>query len=103
MLKVTPNPTFDAPVEVPVPGQVKPEKITVTFKYKSQAERDAFLEKLKTLPKVDALMEIIAGWTGVDVEFSREALENVLANYAYIDTRFIKVFFDEHHKALAGN
>jgi len=103
MLQVTPNPKFDATVEVPVPGQTKPEKLTITFKYMNTTEREAFMKKLNESSKVDALLDIIEDWKGVDASFSREVLENLLTNYAGLDMRLIKVFFDEHHKALLGN
>ena len=103
MLKITPNPKFDAAVDVPVPGQKKAEKLTVTFKYMNTTARDAFLKAMNDQPKIDALMGIIEGWQGVDVDFSRDALENLLTNYAGLDTLLFKAFFDEHHKALLGN
>lgn len=56
--------------------------VEFTFRHKTLAELSTFLYgEHEGRGDVDALMEIVAGWSGVDAEFSRENLERLLQNY----------------------
>lgn len=80
MFKVIPNPTFSAPVKIPVPG-AKPEELTLVFKHKTRDELSDFFARASKSGGAPVMMEIIEGWTGADQEFSEAALTDVLQNY----------------------
>ena len=93
MLKLNPNPTFDAEVRITVPGQAETESITLTFKYIPKKELQDFFKShqavfdkkgklIKPASSDDAMLsEIIVGWGGVEVEYTRENLKVLLNNY----------------------
>ena len=81
MFKLKPNPTFFAPVEISVPGEAEPAKFEVEFKHKSASDLHAYFSNLSGRTDADALAEVIAGWRGVDVPYSAEALADLLNNY----------------------
>lgn len=78
--KINPNPTFKASVEIPVPGG-KSGTIKFEFRYKDVEQLLDWIARLKELGDVAAVFEIVEGWTDVDMEYSREALEKLIANY----------------------
>ena len=81
MLKINPNPTFDAEVKVTVPGDEKPGSVKLTFKYMSRKDLAAFWEKNKKKSDVDLFMNFVEGWKGIDAEFNAENVELFLNNY----------------------
>jgi hypothetical protein len=81
MFKLTPDPKFKAKVLLTVPGKEKRVEISVTFNHKPKSQLQSYYESLKDRKDDDSLLEIIAGWDGVDAEFSAEALQQLLANY----------------------
>lgn len=84
MFKLQPNPTFKVDVTIPVPGG-KDGKLTIEFKHKGKKALKEFFDSLTSEDNqrsdVDALSDLIAGWSGVDEKFSAEALEQLLDNY----------------------
>ena len=82
MFKLQPNPTFKTKVGISVAGQESPDEIEVEFKYLSKPAVKAFFDALKGKDDVDALAEIMVGWSGTDHDFSPEALSELLDNYA---------------------
>ena len=81
MFVLKPNPTFKAKVKIARPGGEAGE-ITFEFKHKGRKALKAFHDALvapdNTRPEHESLLELIAGWSGVDVKFSAEALEQLL-------------------------
>ena len=84
MFKLQPNPTFKTEVSIPVPG-AKPGKINIEFKHMGKKALQAFFESLQSEGEqrsdVDALGDLVAGWSGVDEKFSTENLEVFLDAY----------------------
>lgn len=84
MFVLQPNPTFKETVVIPVPGA---ESGSITFVFKrlgKKALRALFGSITKEGAEredADVLEEIVAGWEGVDVEFSRQALETLCDAY----------------------
>ena len=81
MLKLNPNPTFDAEVRITVPGQVEPESVTLTFAYKSRSELSEYLKGMSGQTDLEALQGVVVGWSGIDAEFSKDALASLIDNY----------------------
>ena len=106
MLKLTPNPTFTAIVEISSPGGEK-EKVEFTFNYKTKPEYDEFMARTaKSKSKkaaVEALIEIVSGWSGIDSEFSNDSLSKLIENYQGVETRIFAKYVEELTGARLGN
>lgn len=83
MFKLQTNPTFEAPISIPTVDGTG--TITFVFKHKGKKAANEYFMSINTgeNAKGDAekLAEIIAGWKGVDAEYSTAALETLLDNY----------------------
>ena len=77
MFKIEPAETFVCTVEIPQKGGAI-GSIDVEYRYKKLEERIGFANRLKEMNTVDALEEIIHGWSGADLEYSRASLETLL-------------------------
>lgn len=93
-----PKPTFTGEVTIPTPNGEG--KITFEFKHKGRKALKAFYESLgegeTARQDLDALIELVSGWTGVDEEFSDENLGVLLDNYPAAP----RAIFDAYNKAL---
>ena len=78
MLKLTPDPQFKAKVAITVPGQDAPARITVTYKYMTKSQAEAWSRGLEGKSDADALADVVLGWEGVDAPYSRESLDQLL-------------------------
>ena len=93
MLKLNPNPVFDADVQITVPGKPKPESVKLTFKVLPKNEFRALLKSLtKEITADDGTVrvevtddelvaKVVAGWAGIESEFSAENLQTFLDSY----------------------
>jgi len=104
MLKLNPNPTFEAEVEITVPGQQETGTVKLTFKYLGRKEYRAMVDswdevrepdkankpgkvvKPATLTE-DAFLQFVNGWE-LPEPFNLENVQIFLNNYpaAYMDT-----------------
>lgn len=82
MFKITPKPTFEATVKIPVPGE-KSADLKLIFKHKNRDAVNDFFDRAAKSTESDGvvLSEIVAGWKDVDTEFSPDALTEVCQNY----------------------
>lgn len=90
MLKITPDPTFKADVEITVPGQDKPGTIPLTFKYRGRDEFKKFVNTflditdeevfLKKEPDFKFFMEFVVGW-GLEEDFNKKNVGIFMNNY----------------------
>lgn len=81
MLKINPDPTFTADVDITVPGKNETAKLSLTFKYLSKTAVKDFWENNKDKKDSDALTNIVVGWSGIDAEFTAENFDKFLDNY----------------------
>lgn len=99
MFALQPKPTFKSDVTFVTPGGGE-GKIKFEFKHKGRKALKAFYDSLsegdKSRPDHDALLEIIAGWEGVDEKFSAENLEILIDNYPTISL----AIFEAYNKGL---
>lgn len=103
MLKIQPNPTFMSRVAIPTPeGEVA---IKVEFKHMDVDTFNAFIQKEATLTRSneDAIMDIAAGWSGVDGEFTRENVAKVCKEYHAAAAAIVETFIKELTQARTGN
>jgi len=95
MIKLNPAPTFEADIRLTVPGAAEPVEVKMTLRHMALDKIDAWYAKNKDRKPVDALDEIIAGWSGVigddgqEVPYSREALATLTNNYAAATSEII--------------
>ena len=103
MLKVNPNPTFHAPVEIPTPDG--PVKIKCEFKHMDKEQYQEFIKAESTSKRSDeeAIMDIMVSWSGVDKEFSKDALRDVCKNYHKAATAIVEAFINTLTQAAAKN
>lgn len=82
LFSLTPPATFAATVDIPRPGGAEPAKLRLIFRHKTKEELNAWLAS-GTDVKSDAewLGVIVAGWEGVNTDFSPEALALLVSNY----------------------
>lgn len=82
-LKLIPSPTFRAKVGIPVPGQETLEYITCEFKHMTRDAFRVFSERVTAgdVGELESLMEMLVGWEGVDMPFSRDAVASLIQAY----------------------
>ncbi len=102
MFKIDPNPTFNAPVSVHVPGQGSGSFIA-EFVFLDKEARKDYVEGLPGKSNLEALAEIVVGWSDMDVPFSQANLEKLLNKYDTAAAGFFKAFFEELTGAAAKN
>lgn len=78
MFKIEPNPTFSTTVRISRPGEAKPGEFVVEFKHLTRDELKAYFSTLSGRDDNDALFEIIAGWSEIDIPFSKKGLATLL-------------------------
>lgn len=73
--KLQANPTFKAPVNIPVPGE-PPEKVLFTFRHRTRPQFDALIKSMinseKTLDQI--IQDVVVEWTYPGVDFNDDAL-----------------------------
>lgn len=90
-LSLIPNPTFNAKVDIPLPGGQTSE-VLFTFKHRT---RDALAEWVKVDQKdVDAIIDAATGWDLTD-EFNAKNVEKLCQNYMGTLTAFMKTYIGE--------
>ena len=117
MLALKPKPTFKVGVTIHTPGE-DDAKVTFEFKHKGRKELKAFFEsfsandaaepakdgKPEAEPRADSdlLLDIVAGWDGIDHKFSPENFALFLDNYhsaaGAIFTAYLKSFAEAEQK-----
>ena len=102
MFKIDPDPTFEAPVKIHVPGKGD-GTIYVSFRYMDAAARAAYVSAMGQKTNAEALTEIIDGWREVDVPYSAENLEKLLNRYDTAATALFNAFFRESRGAPEKN
>lgn len=84
MFALQPKPTFKAEVVIATPGGGE-GKIKFEFVHKGRKALKAFFASLgegeTAREDAEALLDLVAGWEGVDEKFSPEALGTLLDNY----------------------
>lgn len=105
MFKLNPNPTFKVDVEIPVPGKEAAPKIEVEYRHFTRKEQVAFQEEYtkEKFTDTELLFRVIAGWSGVDVPFTKEALDVLLDKYPSASVALFNTFYNELSPAKQKN
>lgn len=104
MLRLKANPTFKAPVKIPVAGG-EPVEIKIEYKHKTKDEYDAFIlaEKGKKRSDEEAIMDLAVGWEGVEGEFNAENLHTFCQQYHGAASRIAQTYIEELTQYRSGN
>lgn len=81
MLKITPDPQFEADIEITVPGQKETGTISLTLKYRNPEQLKAFWDEHEDKDLFTAFKGIVLGWKDVDAKFTDENIKIFLKNY----------------------
>jgi hypothetical protein len=109
MIKLTPNPTFPVDIELPVPGEAEPGKLTLHVRWMSRTDRQAWFEAAKQKEDADALHEVLAGWegpvdeSGAPVPYTLDALKALLNNYEKVTDRVVKAIAQGYREGRVKN
>ena len=101
MLKIAPSPTFVHTVIIQHPAE---EDTPVNFVFRS-LKKDGLVEFMgrARLDASAAAHEIVAGWDGVEVEFSTKTFSEMLENYPLAAKLICDGYLDANTGAAAKN
>lgn len=100
MFQLEPNPTFTAPVSIPLPGG-ETATVDFTFAHMGRKALQRFLDRVKDLPDAEAVGDIVDGWSGVSgadgepLPYTEEALAAMLDNYHGAALAILQVYIRE--------
>lgn len=102
-LKLKADPTYFAKVEIPTPNG--PVDIKVQYKHMTRDEYKAFVDAEigKTRGDEATLMDIMAGWSGVDSDFSKEAVDELCQQYHAAPRAIVEGFIYSLTQSRLGN
>lgn len=100
-LKLNPDPTFSAEVEIPVPGKA-PVAVSFTFKHRTRDELDEFLKRAVDLRDAALIMEVASGWELADA-FTVENVTALVQNYIASPGAVFEKYLTELTKAREKN
>lgn len=109
MLKLNPNPTFSATVQLSVPGSDKTIPVKMVFRHRTMKQIIAWFKLQEKRESAEALSELIESWSGItddegnDIEFSREALATLLENYQPATNEIIRGYMQELAQSKVKN
>lgn len=96
MFVLQPKPTFKFDVTIPAAGDSANGTIKFEFKHMGRKALKAYYETLGSgdtaRADVDALGDLIVGWSGVDTAYSGEALEQLLDGFPGAATAIFEGF-----------
>lgn len=109
MFKLNPSPTFDAAVELTVPGATEKASVVFTFRHKGRAALKAWSESAQGRSDVEVLSDVVVGWRGVcddkgdEVPYSRDALAQLLDAYPASGAEVFRGYLQAHFEAARKN
>lgn len=101
MFKISPTPSYKHPVKVSLPGEAVKQSFDAEFLRLSQADIDAWLEKIKEghVKDADVVRAVLIGWAGVadqngvELPFCASALEAAIQVYPFASS-VVEAFFE---------
>lgn len=101
--KLQPNPTFRVAVPISVPGETKSPEIVIEYRFLGKKAVADYFRSIGGKSDAEALAGLIAGWEGVDAEYSPEALAQLLDNYPAAATDLFEAYRRELLEAKRKN
>lgn len=109
MFKLDPCPEFTAEVQLTRPGEAKPGTLRLRFRHKTRKQFKAWMASAAGREDPDYLLDVLLGWEGMadadgkPIEFSREALEQLLDAFPAAGQEIFVAYGRELHESRAGN
>lgn len=100
-IKLEPNPTFRASVTIHPPGDGTSFEIDCEFRHKTTEQRDEFVKGSKF--DLEAVQEILVGWSDDAVPYKAETLIVLLGNYPGAASAIVTTYLRELVGARRGN
>ena len=100
-IKLCAEPTFKAPVQIPVPG-AGPTPVEFTFKHRTREQVLAWLGDTQESGDVKTVQDVASGWE-LDDEFNAENIGTLCSNYAGAGFAIVQTYLDELRGARAKN
>lgn len=104
MLKLQPEPTYTAAVDIPTPWGNS--RIKMVFKYMDTEEYDKYIQNNASrqgMTNEDVITEIATGWHEVDGEFSKENIALLCKKYHQAAAKIISVWMETNTQARLEN
>jgi hypothetical protein len=109
MIKLNPDPTFQAIVKLSIPGAADTVEINMTFRHMASDKVASWFKENVDVRSSEALDKVIVDWTGVMgddgqmVPYSKEALDTLLKNYRPATTEIIAAWQREMNESRLKN
>lgn len=100
-LKLKPDPTFTALVDVRMPGG-EVAKLGLTFKYRTKTQRNEWLNSIRDKEDADVFMSMVEAWD-LEVPYDRENVVALLEAYDGTAILTVQKYLDELTGARRGN
>lgn len=100
-LSLKANPTFRAPVEIPIAGG-ESVKANFDFKHRTKTQLEEWTKTREGRTDIESFMSMVEGWDLEDA-FTRENADELLQNYIGTALATYFVYIDELVKAKAKN
>ena len=106
MFALQPKPTFTKEVVLNIPGGGE-GKFKGIFQHKPKDELQAFFDSITNTEKpradLDAVLDVLVGWEGVDQKFSKENVEILLENYVGAHIAILNAYSTGYFEAKEKN
>ncbi|HAF43435.1 MAG TPA: hypothetical protein DCK83_00435 [Gallionellaceae bacterium] len=125
MIVLVPNPTFEAPVKLTLPGSKDEGEAKFTFRALNRKRTISLLVLVRAIPRsaarrlveyirlcwrikrmasvVDMLDELVAGWTGIDIPYSKAALRTLLEESPGAPVNILNAWMEHQEAARRKN
>lgn len=109
LLRITPAPTFVAPVKLTVPGLAEPAVVQFTFAHMGKKALREWVARSTDRGDPEFLGEVVRGWSGVigpddgDLPFTLEAFARLLDAYPAAGGEIFTAYMSAFHEARAKN
>lgn len=101
VLKLIPDPTFSAVVQIPVAGG-EPAAVRFSFRHRTRAELQQFVREAADRSEAANVLEMCTGWDLVDA-WSPANVETLVANYLGAGRAVFEAYLSELVQARQGN
>jgi len=98
---LTPKPSFQATVKIPVPGEGAAD-VVFTFKARTREQMRSFHDEVKDLENVDLILYVASAWDLED-PFDKDNITRLTENYLGATAAIFDKYLTELTQARLGN
>lgn len=100
-IRLEPNPTFDAPVLIPVPGG-EPVPVRFTFRHRTRDAVKEWVDSLAERTDPQIIEDVASGWE-LDDDFTAENIDRLCQNYGGAAQAIFETYLRELRGAREKN